>query len=74
MNTPLSKKEKDLVTLLKKVETQSLWFNPIKTILQEGLNWKIRKLFAELKGQRADNPDAMRRVIGQEAAEKLENL
>ncbi|MBX3253942.1 MAG: hypothetical protein KF862_07340 [Chitinophagaceae bacterium] len=74
MNSPLSNKELELKSLLLQVDPGSAWFMPVRDILQEGISWKIRRLFAELKSQRADNPAAMRIAIGQDAAEKLAGL
>ncbi|MGN6435989.1 MAG: hypothetical protein ACTHMM_05630 [Agriterribacter sp.] len=74
MNTPLSAKETELKKLLLSADVKSTWFLPVKQILDEGINWKIRRLFAELKSQRDDNPAAMRIAIGHDAAEKLQRL
>lgn len=74
MNTPLSNKERELVKLLRNVEGQNAWAQTIKNVLGEGLAWKVRRLIAELKSQRADDPQTMRLIIGQDAAEKLQSI
>lgn len=74
MNTPLNKKEREMIGLLQKVESNVFWFSTVRSVIAEGINWKIRRLLAELKSQRSDNPDVMRMIIGQKASEKLRNL
>lgn len=71
MNTALNNKEKQLVQLIKDNKTSAFWMDDAKKIIAEGLNWKIRRLFAELKSQRMDNVYLMRQIIGQEANDLL---
>ena len=70
----LNEKEKELVKELKKVRGDSMWAIAIRDVLQEGINWKIRRLIADLKSQRADNIDLMRRIIGQDANDLLARI
>ena len=70
----LSNKERELIKLLRTVEGDSMWAIAIRNVLGEGLAWKVRRLIAELKSQRADDPQTMRLIIGQDAAEKLQRI
>lgn len=70
----LSNKERELVKLLRNVQGDSMWATAIRNVLGEGLAWKVRRLIAELKSQRADDPQTMRLIIGQDAAEKLSSI
>ena len=70
----LNEKEKELVKELKEVRGDGMWAIAIRSVLNEGVNWKIRRLIAELKSQRADNIDLMRRIIGQNANDLLARI
>ena len=70
----LNEKEKELVKELKKVRGDSMWAIAIRYVLQEGINWKIRILIADIKSQRAYNIDLMRRIIGQDANDLLARI
>ena len=70
----LNEKEKELIKELKEVRGDSIWAIAIRDVLQEGINWKIRRLIADLKSQRADNIDLMRRIIGQDANDLLARI
>ena len=70
----LSNKERELIKLLRTVEGDSMWAIAIRNVLGEGLAWKVRRLIAEFKSQRADDPQTMRLIIGQDAAEKLQRI
>src|SRR5690606_27154097 len=72
--TPLTRKERELVTLLKRVSGSDVWAITINRVLDEGISWKTRRLIADLKSQRADDPTIMRMIIGQEANHKLATI
>ncbi len=74
MNNQLSNKERELIKLLRSVQGDSMWAVAIRNVLGEGLAWKVRRLIAELKSQRTDDPQTMRLIIGQDAAEKLQRI
>lgn len=71
MNTALNNKERKLVDLLQKVNNNCAWAIAIKEVIAEGLNWKIRRMLADLKSQRADDQYVMRMIIGSEANDLL---
>ncbi len=74
MSRQLSHKERELIKLLRNVQGQSPWAITVANVLSEGIDWKIRRLIAELKSQRSDDPQTMRLIIGQDAAEKLQSI
>jgi len=74
MNSPLSGTEKQLVKLLQELDCNALWFQHVKPILSEGINWKTRRLFAELKSFYGDNSKAIRKAVGDDIANRIEQL
>lgn len=74
MNDALNPKEKKLAELISKSNGNSVWVITAKKVIGEGFNWQVRRLFADLKSQRSDNPYLMRQIIGQEANELLATI
>jgi|GEM_PF-6575745 len=63
----LTKQEFEAYILLAEVKGDSIWGIAIQRVLQENNVARFRQLICELKSQADDEPDTMKRIIGQEA-------
>lgn len=70
----LNKKERELVRCLLSLESGSVWVAWLQGVLKDGPNWKIRRLFADLKSELWQDQQTMRLTIGQEAVQILKNI
>lgn len=71
---PLTKKEKQFLTLLEQVDNNSIWGVAITNVLNNPQPWKVRDLICELKSQAYDGADVMKDIIGEEAFNQLLEL
>ena len=70
----LNKKEKQLATRLQAIESNSEWVAWLKEVLRDGPNWKIRRLFADMKSELWQDQQTMRLTIGQECVQLLKTI
>ena len=62
-----TKKESELYEVLSQIRGDTLWLLGIRSALQSGKRRVFRKLITELKSQLQDNPEMMKRVVGEKA-------
>jgi hypothetical protein len=74
MNTALNNNERALAKMLQEKEGNNPWLITARQVIGDGINWKIRRMFAALKSERSGHQDVMRMIIGQEVNELLERL
>lgn len=60
----LSTKEKFAFSMLKEVNSDSIWGLAIKNVVTKPDLPRLRRLISDLKGQNDDNPAVMQQILG----------